>query len=320
MPQERRPAGVVDRVEHAVHDHLTVVDVALGGALHPGEGFLRQACLPAHLADLLRQVQTAEDAVEGLADTADALADPRDGLVELGVVAGQERELGRVRLDRFQPHRVAHALGRAGPAFVQVHDAEVRILVDRLLLFEARPVLVLALHHRLQGRPWKPVAFAQQSTERGGREVPVRHDGVDRPVEGVQFGHRLVEQRVDVDLTDLGLLHGEQLVEPVVVGTWNGVQRARVLVVQREHKDVLHAAVGFLTPGGVNARTVSAGHVRVSALGVRVSASHVANTRTRNADTMSSSHPDGAVDSLTQEVGVPVVPRVLVDQVQHHEP
>lgn len=89
--------------------------------------------------------------------------------------------------------------------------------------------------------------LAQQHVQYGGREIPVGHDRVDRAGEFIQLGHRGVEQSTDVDLAELDVVDGEQLVEPVILGFGHGVQRAQIPFVQGEHEDVLHTNGGFLT-------------------------------------------------------------------------
>lgn len=116
------------------------------------------------------------------------------------------------------------------------------------------PVLVFAFHHGLQRRPGKAVALTQQCTQCGERKVPVGHDRVDRSIKVIQLGHRGVEQLTEIDLAELGLVDSEQLMEPVVVGSGDGTQRADVFVVQSEHENILHTNGGFLTLCRVNAR------------------------------------------------------------------
>ena len=167
------------------------------------------------------------------------------GVGELPRVVGAERQLGRRRPDRLEPHGVGQAVGQR--RVVQVEQAETGDLVDHLRLLQPAPVLVLALHHRLGGGPAQPEPFAQDRDHRADREVPEPDDGVHRPVERLDLPLRGVQQPRQVDRLPAGQLAvGQQRVEAVAVGVGQAVQEARVVGVEPEHEHVLRHAARLL--------------------------------------------------------------------------
>lgn len=238
VPDEAGAFFVRDRVHHPERVGLAAVAVALEGQLPAADRLLGQADLPADAGDFWGKFKVFEDGLERGTDPADPVTNLCQGILELLLVGHPEGEVGGGRLHRLDPHRIAHALRRVGVPF-GVNQAEPRILLDHLLLLEAAPVLVLALHHRLQARAAQPPESVTQDRDHGAhRKVPEPDNRVDRSLEGFQLTNGLVQQIPQHDLLTEQLLEGQQRVEVVLLGIGHIPQNPFVVLVEAQHQHV----------------------------------------------------------------------------------
>ena len=172
------PPGTCDGVDHPIDVDLALEAVPLDRHLPPDGRLLDQAGAAADAGQLGWKVQQIEHAAERVADPPDAL--PIVAAASASCRGSSARNASSDDADRTGLSHTGIAQAGGQHRVVQVEQAEAGDLVDHLRLLEPAPVLVLALHHRLEAGPTQPEPLAQDRDHRADREVPEPDDSVHR--------------------------------------------------------------------------------------------------------------------------------------------